>query len=222
MNKTLITLLKTVVASATLAAVGAQAQLVGDINAGLARASMCIGCHGIPDYRNSFPQIHRVPMISGQTEQYILAALQAYQKGERRHPTMRGIAGGLSEQDMANLAAFYAQHNGNVQAPAAPPRNPNAVVAALLDRGACISCHGANFSSPTDPSWPKIGGQHADYLFVSLKSYAVEGNDVIGRSNPMMRSIVSQFTLQELRLMANYIATVPGELATVPTPGLRR
>ena len=222
MNKTLITLLKTAVASATFAAVGAQAQLVGDINAGLARAAMCIGCHGIPDYRNSFPQIHRVPMISGQSEQYILAALQAYQKGERRHPTMRGIAGGLSEQDMANLAAFYAQHNGNVQAPEMPPRAPNAVVAALLDRGACISCHGANFSSPTDPSWPKIGGQHADYLFVSLKSYWVEGNDVIGRSNPMMRSIVSQFTLQELRLMANYIATVPGELATVPQGGLRR
>lgn len=222
MNRSLITLLKVVVAAATLAAGGAQAQLVGDIHAGLARASMCIGCHGIPDYRSSFPQIHRVPKISGQSEQYILAALQAYQKGERRHPTMRGLAGALTEQDMANLAAFYAQHNGNVRAPETPPRAPTADVVALLDRGACISCHGANFSSPTDPSWPKIGGQHADYLFVALRSYWVEGNNVVGRSNPMMRSIVSQFTLQELRLMAEYIATVPGEMATIPPGGLRR
>ncbi len=222
MNKSLTILLKTVVASATLVAAGAQAQLVGDINAGLARAAMCIGCHGIPDYRNSFPEIHRVPKISGQSEQYILSALQAYQRGDRRHPTMRGIAGGLTDQDMANLAAFYAQHNGNVRAPETPPRAPNAIVAALLDRGACISCHGANFSSPTDPSWPKIGGQHPDYLFVSLRSYWVEESHVIGRSNPMMRSIVSQFTLDELRLMANYIATVPGELATIPQHPLRR
>jgi cytochrome c553 len=222
MNKSLTTLLKIVVASATLAAAGAQAQLVGDINAGLARATMCMGCHGIPDYRNSFPEIHRVPMISGQSEPYIFAALQAYQKGERRHPTMRGIAGGLSEQDMANLAAFYAQHNGHAQAPETPPRMPNAVVAGLLERGACISCHGANFSSPTDPSWPKIGGQHADYLFVAMRSYWVEESRVIGRTNPMMRSIVAQFTLQELRLMANYIATVPGELATIPPGRLPR
>ncbi len=220
MNKPLSTLLKTVVASATLAAMGAQAQVAGDVRAGESKAAMCIGCHGIPGYQNSFPEIHKVPKISGQTEQYLAAALVAYQKGDRKHPTMRGIAGSLSEQDIADLAVFYAGHNGNVKAPETP-RAPNAIVAALLERGACASCHGANFSSPIDPSYPKIGGQYADYLYVALKSYKVEGNHLIGRANPIMGGIVAQYSLQELRQMANYLATVQGEMATRPQSRFR-
>jgi cytochrome c553 len=221
MNKPLSTLMKTVVASATLVAIGAQAQVAGDVRAGEAKAAMCIGCHGIPGYQNSFPEIHKVPKISGQTEQYIAAALVAYQKGDRKHPTMRGISGSLSEQDIADLSVFYAGHNGDVKAPEAP-RAPNAIVAALLERGACASCHGANFSSPIDPSYPKIGGQYADYLYVALKSYKVEGNPVIGRANPIMGGIVAQYTLQELRQMANYLASVEGEMATRPQSRFRR
>lgn len=221
MNKTLTSLLKTVVASATLAVVAAHAQVAGDVKAGENKAAMCIGCHGIPGYQNSFPEIHKVPKISGQSEQFILSSLVAYQRDDRKHPTMRGIAGSLTEQDMADLAAFYAQHNGNIKAPETP-RAPNAIVAALLERGACISCHGANFSSPIDPSYPKIGGQYADYLYVALKSYKVEGSNVIGRANPIMGGIVAQYSLQELRLMANYIASVEGEMATRPQSRFRR
>ncbi len=221
MNKPLSTLLKTVVASATVAvSFAAQAQVAGDVKAGEAKAAMCIGCHGIPGYQNSFPEIHKVPKISGQTAQFIAASLVAYQRGDRKHPTMRGIAGSLSEQDIADLSAFYAAHNGDVKAPEAP-RAPNAIVAALLERGACASCHGANFSSPIDPSYPKIGGQYADYLYVALKSYQVQGNPIIGRSNPIMGGIVAQYSLQELRQMANYLASVQGELATRPQPRFR-
>lgn len=221
MNTRLSCLLKTFVASATLVVLGAHAQVAGDVRAGEGKASMCIGCHGIPGYQNSFPEIHKVPKISGQTEKYILASLVAYQRGDRKHPTMRGVSGSLTEQDMADLAAFYASHNGNVKAPDTP-RAPNAIVASLLERGACIACHGANFSSPTDPSYPKIGGQYADYLYVALKSYKVQNSPVIGRSNPIMGGIVAQYTLQELRLMANYLASVEGELATRPQSPFRR
>ena len=82
----------------------------GDIKAAEGKVAMCIGCHGIPGYQASFPEIHRVPMISGQTAAYLVNSLTAYQKGERKHPTMRGIAGSLSEQDIDELAADYAQH----------------------------------------------------------------------------------------------------------------
>jgi cytochrome c553 len=215
-------LLQSVVASATvLGAAALQAQTVaGDAKAGETKAAMCIGCHGIPGYQNAFPEVHKVPMISGQSAPYLAAALQAYRKGERKHPTMRGIAGSLSDQDIADLAAFYAAHNAGVTAPeqarAAPP-----AVAALLEKGACTSCHGANFSKPIDPSYPKIAGQHADYLYVALKSYTVEGNPYIGRANPIMGGVAKQFTLAELKQLANYLATVPGELATKPQPRFR-
>ena len=74
-----------------------------------ADVAMCIGCHGIPGYKASFPEVYQVPMLGGQSEKYIENALKAYRKGERKHPSMRGIAGSLSDQDIANLAAYYSQ-----------------------------------------------------------------------------------------------------------------
>lgn len=71
--------------------------------------AMCVGCHNIPGYKASFPEVYQVPKLGGQSAKYIENALKAYQKGERKHPTMRGIAGSLSDQDMANLAAYYSQ-----------------------------------------------------------------------------------------------------------------
>ncbi|WP_425973737.1 c-type cytochrome [Tepidimonas sp. HKU78] len=221
MNRTLTPLLKTIVAGATVVAAAAvQAQTpAGDVKAGEAKAAMCIGCHGIPGYQNSFPEIHKVPMISGQSGPYIAAALQAYRKGDRKHPTMRGIAGSLSDQDIADLAAYYASHQ---TAPAPEqPKAASAAVAALLEKGACVSCHGANFSKPIDPSYPKIAGQHADYLYVALKSYKVEGNPYIGRNNAIMGGIVQQFSNAELKQMANYLASIKGELTVKPQPRFR-
>jgi cytochrome c553 len=222
MNQKLPTLLKTVVAAATLIAAASvvHAQQAGDVQAGQTKAAMCIGCHGIPGYQNSFPEIHKVPMISGQSEKFIVSALTAYQKGERKHPSMRGIAGSLSEKDIADLAAFYSGHNPGVTAPDAPKAAP-AAVAALLEKGACVSCHGANLSKPVDPSYPKIAGQHADYLYVALKAYTVEGNQVVGRGNPIMGGIAKQFSLAELKQIANYVSTMQGELATKPQSRFR-
>ena len=223
MIQTLSTIARTLVAAATLSvvAISAQAQgVTGDVQAGQKKAEMCIGCHGIQGYQNSFPEIHKVPKISGQSGAYSSAALHAYKKGDRKHPTMRGIAASLSEQDMADLAAFYASHADK----AAPetPRTASTKAAALIEKGACASCHGANFSKPIDPSYPKIGGQYADYLYVALKSYQVQGNPIIGRSNPIMGGIVAQYSLQELRQMANYLGSIEGELATRPQPRFRR
>lgn len=72
------------------------------------KVSMCIGCHGIEGYKISFPEVYHVPKLGGQHAEYIVAALKAYKSGERQHPTMNGIAASLSEQDMADIAAYYA------------------------------------------------------------------------------------------------------------------
>ncbi len=92
-----------------LASTNAQAQaVVGNAKAAEAKVSMCIGCHGIAGYKASFPVVYSVPKIAGQNAKYMENALQAYKKGDRSHPTMRAIASGLSDQDMADLAAYYA------------------------------------------------------------------------------------------------------------------
>jgi len=193
----------------------AQAQ---DAAAGEKKAATCIGCHGIKGYQASFPEVHRVPMISGQGAKYIVASLQAYKKGERKHPTMRGISITLTDADMADLAAYYEKHGASSVKPIAdmPAAAPSAEVAALLAKGACASCHGANYSKPIDPSYPKIAGQHADYLSVALRAYATTGNPQVGRSNAIMMGQVKQFKPSELRAMAQYIGSLPGELRTVP------
>lgn len=80
----------------------------GNATAGKDKTSMCAGCHGIPGYKTAFPETYSVPKLGGQHAAYIVKALQGYKNGDRSHPTMRAIAGGLSDQDMADLAAYYA------------------------------------------------------------------------------------------------------------------
>ena len=204
------------VAAVSLVAPGAFAQ---DAQAGAQKIAMCNGCHGIPGYQASFPQVYKVPMIAGQTAKYIVGSLNAYKKGDRKHPSMRGIAESLSDQDMADIAAYYEALGGSVSVPDTPAGQPPAQVAELLTKGACTSCHGANFSKPIDPTYPKIAGQHADYLQMALKSYKTEGNPRVGRANAIMAGQVKQFTLPQLKLLANYIGSLPGQLKTVrPNP----
>ncbi|AFU47578.1 class I cytochrome c [Acidovorax sp. KKS102] len=220
MNKTLTTLFALAVASVTALSHAQEAK--GDVESGKQKIAMCIGCHGIPGYQASFPEVHKVPMISGQSAKYISAALVAYQKGERKHPTMRGIAESLSEKDIADVSAYYEQHGKTgAELPAKPAREPSVQVAELLKKGACVSCHGDNFAKPIDPSYPKIAGQHADYLFVALKSYKVEKNANVGRGNAIMGGVAKQFTNAELKALANYVSSLDGDLHTVPQSRFR-
>lgn len=82
--------------------------ITGSVEAARDKVSMCIGCHGVPGYRASFPEVYHVPMIAGQNAKYLEAALKEYASGNRSHPTMVGIAQSLSEQDIADVAAYYA------------------------------------------------------------------------------------------------------------------
>ncbi len=225
MNKLLLTISTFAVAFVTFAApLSAQAEEIkGDAAAGKTKNAMCIGCHGIPGYQASFPEIYKVPKISGQGAKYIVSALNAYKKGERKHPSMRGIAESLSDQDMADLAAYYSVH-GVVEGAALaakPSKEPSPQVAALLQKAACISCHGENFAKPISPDYPKIAGQHSDYLYVALKAYKTEGNPQIGRSNGVMAGMVKQFSNSELKEIAKYVGSLDGDLKTVPQAKFR-
>jgi cytochrome c553 len=156
-----------------------------------------------------------VPAIAGQNAKYIVAALNAYKKGERKHPTMRAVAGSLTEQDIVDLAAYYSTQAVAATAPAAAIPAPPPDVAALLAKGACASCHGADFSKPIDGAYPKIAGQYPDYLFTALKSYKTEGNPNVGRGNAIMGAQVKQFSNKELKALAQYIGSLPSDVHTI-------
>lgn len=229
MNKLLLTLSKFAVASVTVIVtfatpMAAQAQEIkGDAAVGKTKVAMCIGCHGIPGYQASFPEIHKVPKISGQNAKYIVAALNAYKKGERNQASMRGIAESLSDQDMADIAAYYSTHGVVAGATLAdkPSKQASAAVDALLKKGGCVACHGENFAKPIDPSYPKIAGQHADYLYVALKAYKTEKNPNVGRSNGVMAGMSKQFSNNELKEIAKYIGSLDGDLKTVTQSSFR-
>jgi len=108
MKKTLASL-TAILALAGTTQFAVSAEVVGDAKAATNKVAMCIGCHGIPGYKATFPEVYQVPMIGGQNEKYIINALNAYKKGERSHPTMRGIAESMSDQDIADVAAYYSQ-----------------------------------------------------------------------------------------------------------------
>ncbi|MFC5496060.1 c-type cytochrome [Caenimonas terrae] len=182
-----------------------------------AKVAMCVGCHGIKGYQASFPEVYRVPMISGQSAKYIVSALTAYKQGDRKHPTMRAIAGSLTEQDINDVANFYAANGveAGQQLPEKLSKEPDAQVAALMNKAQCVSCHGANFSKPIDV-YPKIAGQHKDYLFAALRAYKSENNPIMGRNNAVMGAVAKQFSNAELKELAAYVSSLDSELKTVP------
>ena len=199
-----------------------QAQVQGNATAGEGKVAMCIGCHGIAGYKSSFPEVYRVPKIAGQSAKYIGTVLEEYRKGTRKHPSMRGIAGSMSDQDIADVAAYYealGKVEGATELPA--PREPSAQVAQLLQKGACVSCHGDNYAKPIDPSYPKIAGQYPDYLYAALRAYRDDSHATWGRGNPVMAGMAKQFSDPELKAMARYIGSLPGEVRTVPQSRFR-
>lgn len=221
MNKFLAPLFVLLVACATVFSAHAE-EVRGNAKAGEKKIAMCVGCHGIIGYQASFPEVYKVPKIAGQGAKYIVSALTAYKKGDRKHPSMRGIVDNLSDQDMADLAAYY-EALGKVEGAAALGKaaDGNAHATALVAKGACVSCHGDSFSKPIDPSYPKLAGQNGDYLFVALKSYKTEGNATWGRANAIMGGVAKQFSNAELKELANYVSALPGEVKTVPESRFR-
>lgn len=169
----------------------AQGDLAGDAARGATVGSTCLGCHGIPNYKNSYPN-YRVPRLAGQNPEYIVLALQAYKSQERSHATMHANAFSLSDQQMADIAAFLAgkplQSN-----PAAKPVGTAPAAAAV-----CVSCHG-NDGVGITPQYPNLAGQHADYLERALTDYKRGG-----RKNAVMAGFVGALTNADIKALAEY------------------
>ncbi len=205
-----------------LAALLVQPVFAQDIKANAAHgeklSDQCVGCHGIKGYHASFPEIYRVPMLFGQGEKYLVSALSAYKRGERKHPTMRGVAGSLNDQDMADLALYYSTTRTPshvAQGSGSAPEHADAALE-LVKKAGCQGGHGENFNKPIDPAYPKLAGQYADYLAAALRAYKTEGNGMVGRGNAVMGGIAKQFSNAEIKVLSEYVASLPGELETIP------
>lgn len=175
----------------------------GDAERGEALAYTCLGCHGIEGYRNAYPSF-RVPKLGGQHPQYIVAALKAYKAGERPHDTMKAQASSLSEQDMQDIAAYFAtwgEANAEPQ-PTAPEGAPEKL-------STCVACHSGNGISQS-PEWPNLAGQHESYLAHALEQYK-DGT----RVNAVMAGIVTALTPQDIRALSEYFAEQKGLFTTI-------
>jgi cytochrome c553 len=98
---------------AGFAASAQAADVVGNAKAAQGKVAMCIGCHGIADYRTAYPEVYRVPVLGGQNQTYLENALHAYKKGDRHFDTMHAITVTLSDQDIADIAAYYASQTSS-------------------------------------------------------------------------------------------------------------
>jgi cytochrome c553 len=164
----------------------------GDAARGAKLGYTCYGCHGIPDYRNAYPNYH-VPKIGGQRYAYLVAALGEYRAGARPHPTMKGQASSLSEQDARDLAAFFAGNNAAVPGAKATGTPPAAAAT-------CVACHGADGVGIT-PDYPTLAGQHADYIEQALTAYRKGA-----RQNAVMNGMAAQLKDEDIRALAEYFA----------------
>lgn len=181
----------------------APATTAGNAEHGKAISYTCLGCHGVPGYKNAYPN-YSVPKLEGQHPEYIVIALQAYRSGERSHLTMHSQASTLTDQDMADIAAFFAGK------PLAP--NPASQAKAPDAAQVCVACHGQDGVGIT-PQYPSLAGQHADYIERALHDYKKGG-----RKNPIMSTFAGQVKDADVRVIAEYYAQRQPSLHTEPRP----
>ena len=175
----------------------------GDVERGEELAYTCLGCHGIEGYRNAYPSF-RVPKLGGQKATYLVQALQGYRNGEREHPTMSAQANSMTEQDIEDVSAYLASMaNATVEAGGSTDVKPLDVAQT------CVACHGVN-GIGMSPTWPTLAGQHEDYLRHALKQYR-SGE----RSNAIMMPMAANLTDQEIKVLAEYYASMKGLETTV-------
>ena len=199
MKKTLMLL------SAIAAATFAQSTLAqGDPEAGQAKSALCATCHGSDG--NSELAIN--PKIAGQNARYIIKQLRDYKSGARPGPIMAAMVVNLSDEDIEDLAAYYA-----AQTPTLLGADPEVVeLAASLYRSgnrdlrvtACAACHSPTGSGNAPAGFPALGGQHPEYTLQQLKNF--RSGDRANDRDGMMRLVAERLTDLELEALASYLA----------------
>lgn len=195
---------KPLMAVALLGALTSVAMAAGDPAAGKNKFSTCTGCHAIPGYTNVYPSYH-VPRLGGQHPDYVIAALKAYQSGERQHPTMHANAFSLSAQDQQDIAAYLA----SVKVTEAPSPIQGNASAGKSKSVACAACHGVDGNNAI-PLYPRLAGQHEDYLRKVLTDYQSGG-----RKNAIMQGMATPLSAQDIADLSAYFASQPKGLTVV-------
>ena len=186
---------------AVIALAAAFSASAADPEAGKAKSATCAACHGVTG-SSSNPMW---PSLGGQHESYIVQQLQAFQSGLRSDPMMTPMAMGLAEQDMQDIAAYYSQ-----QTPPTLTAEPGSIeLGEKLYRGgnaatgvpACLACHGAEGAGNAAAGWPRLGGQHAEYIAKQLTLYRSGER----KTNEIMTDIAKRMTDEEILAVANYL-----------------
>ena len=186
------------------------ANAAGDADAGKEKAATCAACHGA-DGNSAVPTF---PKLAGQGEKYLLKQMQDIRDGARPVPTMAGQVDNMSDQDLADIAAFYA----------AQPRSGGQADPALLELGekvyrsgvaernvaACTACHSPTGKGNAPAGFPALAGQHAEYTAAQLRSYRKGYEDETGRTNDgdtkIMRTTAFGLSDREIDAVSSYVA----------------
>jgi cytochrome c553 len=178
--------------SISLIAAAAFAEEIGSAERGKVLGYTCHGCHGIENYKNVYPT-YSVPKVGGQNAAYMINALKGYASGERVHPTMHAHAASMSDQDRADIAAFFA---------ASPVRTVGQPIGtAPAAAVTCVACHGADGLS-ISADYPNLAGQHRDYIEQALKDYK-SGK----RKNAVMAGIIAGVKEEDIPALARFFSS---------------
>jgi cytochrome c553 len=167
--------------------------LEGNAERGIVIAETCKGCHGIPGYYNASPAYH-VPKLGGQNADYLEVALQGYRRGTRGHDTMQAQASSLSDQDIADVAAYFTSFAGEAER-GRTTASAEQIEAGRAKAATCTACHGPEGVAAA-PQWPNLAGQHENYLLQALGQYK-SGSRVDLVMNPLIGPL-DETTLSEL------------------------
>ena len=204
MNKLIVSLLLTL--GITGAAVAAEGPIKGDATAGQAKAAVCGACHG-PDGNSPAPNF---PKLAGQGERYLTKQMHDIKDGKRTVLEMTGLLTNLSDQDLADLAAYFASQKGSVGAadPKLVARGEKLFRGGDLEKGlpACTGCHSPNGAGIAAAGFPHLSGQHATYIAKQLTDFRKEE---AGRANDgdaaIMRTIARKLSDEDIAAVSSYI-----------------
>ena len=197
MNKVLVTLLLTL-------GITGLAQAAGDATAGQGKAAVCGACHGA-DGNSVAPNF---PKLAGQGERYLLKQMSDIKAGNRTVVEMTGMLDNLSEQDLADIAAYFASQKMSVGAadPKLVARGEALFRGGKLKEGmpACTGCHSPNGAGLDAAGFPQLGGQHAGYVAKQLTDFR-EGNRTNDGDSLIMRSIAAKLSNKDIEAVSSYI-----------------
>ena len=202
MNKLLVSLLLTLGVTGVAQAAGTA--LVGDAAAGQAKTVVCGACHG-PDGNSMAPNF---PKLAGQGDKYLLKQLHEIKDGKRQVLEMTGLLTNLSDQDLADIAAYYSSQKNSVGAadPALVERGQALFRGGDVEKGlpSCTGCHSPDGQGNAPAGFPHLGGQHASYIEKQLTDFR-EGDRTNDGDAMTMRTIAAKLSNKDIKALASYI-----------------